>query len=241
MSAAARIMLRVGSVEFTRLRLERYLQARGWVCVRSETAAQSSSYPPSLHQIPRAYGIGAPLPRSSTSASTSTSNASGLPLQTDCPHKHPNGWFLLCQDFLDQLATIEHDRTLDDDPIPRFAVDPAPARRVLVVEVVLAGRDFFGERLAEQVECCRPQSVLVSSVVDAAHAVFAGDQAGGREVFQWLLDSTLGVESDFGNEVGRVDQSIALSDRRHHGQAVFLAEYDPREFLNPLGSAVRHA
>ena len=47
----------------------------------------------------------------------------------------------------------------------------------------VAGGDFVGEGLAEQFHRGVQHCVLVSSVVDAAHAVLAGDQAGGGEVF----------------------------------------------------------
>ena len=90
--------------------------------MRSESAGQSWFYPPSLHQISRSYGIAATAP----TVYCEHVECIWVALQTDCPQKHPNGWFLLCQDFLDQLATIEDHRALDDDPIPRFAVDPAP-------------------------------------------------------------------------------------------------------------------
>ena len=75
----------------------------------------------------------------------------------------------------------------------------------------------------------------VSSVVDTPHAVLAGDQAGGGEVFEGLLDGALGVEPDFGDEVARVDQAVALSDGRHHCEPVSLPEHDPREFLELSG------
>src|SRR4029453_696456 len=84
-------------------------------------------------------------------------------------------WVPLCWDIFGQPVTIENHRArnarLDSWICRRFR----RARRVLVVEGVLAGRDFFGERLAQQIECGRPQCVLVSSVVDAAHAAFAGE------------------------------------------------------------------
>jgi hypothetical protein len=56
-----------------------------------------------------------------------------------------------------------------------------------------------------------------------------------------LLNGALGVESDFGDEIAGVDQAIALSDRGHHRESMSLPEDDPREFLNSLRPAVRHA
>lgn len=99
--------------------------------------------------------------------------------------------------------------------------------------------DVNGQSLAEQFDGGVPECVRVSPVVDAAHAVLAGDQACRGEVFEWLLDGALRGESELHGEVAGVNQAVALRDRRHDGESVFLAEHHPGEFLNSLGLGVR--
>lgn len=43
--------------------------------------------------------------------------------------------------------------------------------------------NLVGKGLGEELDHCLPYRVLVASVVHAPHAVLAGDQSGGREVF----------------------------------------------------------
>src|SRR5690606_36299292 len=106
-------------------------------------------------------------------------------------------------------------------------------RRQLVVD--LAGCDVLGKGLAEEFDCCGPQAVWVSAVVDAAHPVFAVDQACGGEVLQWLLDGALRFESQLVGEVGRVHDAVALGDGGHDCKSVLLAKYDAGElFESPV-------
>jgi hypothetical protein len=86
--------------------------------------------------------------------------------------------------------------------------------------------DVLSEGLGEELDHCLPYRVLVASVVHAPHAVLAGDQPGGSEVFERLLNGALCAETEVGGKIGGIHQSVALSDRGHHREAMLLAEHD---------------